>query len=189
MRRTTRPLPFVRRCASWPRQARAAAPRAHANLFPYQAIKDGGSKPRKDKGLSIAQWQASVSHLAVTRVARVAALQAAYRRYSVAAAIVGQLPLSASWAHGEIVAQVSHGAATHKRRANLGIIYDELCRQCSALVRSLARLQCASPRGRRSWAERMRSGEEGFCVVRQCHSLDTTQLRLVHLRFAFLASF
>ena len=91
--------------------------------------------------------------------------------------------LSASWAHGEIVAQVSHGAATHKRRANMGIICDELCRQCNARDSSLAHLPCASRRARRSWAERMRSGEEGFCVIKQCCSLDTTQLRLVPMRY------
>ncbi len=88
-------VPVTSPAASFPCSVRA-------NAF----NKGDGSKPKRDRGLSIAQWQAS--GCAHPRSEYLVCAQVAYRRYSIAAAIVGQLPLSAAWAHGEVVAQVSH---------------------------------------------------------------------------------
>jgi hypothetical protein len=73
-----------------------------------------GTAAKKPKGMSIAQWQA------------------AFRRYQVAAAILGQWSLGGSWAHVEICSQIAASASTHRRRADLAVLYDEMARRARA---------------------------------------------------------
>ncbi len=76
-----------------------------------------GTAAKKPKGMSIAQWQA------------------AFRRYQVAAAILGQWSLGGSWAHVEICSQIAASASTHRRRADLAVLFDELARRARASAR------------------------------------------------------
>lgn len=112
--------------------------------------------------MSIAQWQA------------------AFRRYQVAAAILGQWSLGGSWAHVEICSQIAASASTHRRRADLAVLYDEMARRARARERPPAPHPLAAYTARRKqWAEKLRAGEVGFTLESECRRLDTSILRLV----------
>ena len=101
----------------------------------------------------------------------------AFDKYALGAAAAKQMTWGAAAAHKDVCMWVALTAEIDKRRAILGVIYDELTRQGHSLLFLLRRVLVEIVFMRKSWAERSKAGEWQFDIEIAAGRVDDGLLR------------